>query len=230
MKYLEYTETYSDDDVSFAIPPVLPANVRQHVFVTHDESTFYANDYQKNAWIEDSENYCLPKSQGRSIMISEFHCPCHGTMRATVDGVPMISRVIFYPGAGYNGYWTSAHMANQLKDVLVLFSALHKDMTAVFLFDQSSNHKAFSQDALVASRMNLNGHELDKEAIKVRDGYFYRLDINRKKIRQDQNFYVNKEFDYTEYQKLVFNEKLDRQTRADKFHEILKNVHPVSNF
>ena len=81
MQYREISETYSYDDVSIAIPPVLPANVKQHVFVTHDESTFYANDHQQYAWLEENENFIPLKSQGRSIMISEFYCPCHGTMR-----------------------------------------------------------------------------------------------------------------------------------------------------
>ncbi|KAI9266300.1 PXA domain-containing protein [Helicostylum pulchrum] len=40
-------------------------------------------------------------------------------------------------------------------------------MVAVFLFDQSSNHKAFAKDALVANRMNMNagaiGNDEDKQ-------------------------------------------------------------------
>ncbi|KAI9254197.1 hypothetical protein EDC94DRAFT_619201 [Helicostylum pulchrum] len=52
----------------------------------------------------------MPKSQDRSIVVSEFQCPCHGTMRAVVNGKEMISRVVFYPGAASQGYWTSEHM------------------------------------------------------------------------------------------------------------------------
>lgn len=85
MTYREYSETYEYDDVSVGIPPTFTGDIKQHVFVTHDESTFYANDHQKYAWLEKTESFILPKSQGRSIMISEFHCPCHGTMRGVIS-------------------------------------------------------------------------------------------------------------------------------------------------
>ncbi|KAG1569197.1 hypothetical protein G6F50_006604 [Rhizopus delemar] len=48
-------------------------------------------------------------------------------------------------------------MVEQLKeDAIGLFEALHPNCVAVFLFDNSSNHGAFADDALVASRMTLN--------------------------------------------------------------------------
>ncbi|KAG2231563.1 hypothetical protein INT48_002979, partial [Thamnidium elegans] len=193
MLYREYSETYSYDDVSIVIPPILPTNVRQHVFVTHDESTFYANDHQQYAWLEETENFCLPKSQGRSIMISEFHCPCHGTMRAMINGKPMTSRVVFYPGAPHQGYWTSEHMITQLKDVL------------------SSNHKAFAKDALVASRMNMGGGEVKEDDVKVRDGR-YTVVVDSQSVEKRQSFYVERNFNYPELQKLRFS----KISRADK--------------
>lgn len=55
------------------------------------------------------ESFCLPKFQGGSIRISESHCPCHDT------------RVVFYPGASNEGYWTSKHVIKQLMNVLVFF-------------------------------------------------------------------------------------------------------------
>lgn len=172
MEYRGFSETYGYEDVSVAIPPALPNNVKQHVFVTHDESTFYANDHQKYAWLKATENFIMPKSQGRSIMIAEFQCPCHGTMRAVINGKEMISRVVFYPGATSEGYWTSDHMIVQLKDVLELFEFLHEGMVGVFLFDQSSNHKAYAKDALVATRMNMNATEVSRDDVKVRNMVF----------------------------------------------------------
>lgn len=116
MEYYEYCEKYDEMDVEKVSPPVHMNGKKQHVFVTHDESTFYANDYQKYAWVENDESYCLPKSQGRSIMISEFQCPCHGTMKGYINGKFITSRVIFYPGAQYQGYWKCEHMLAQLRD------------------------------------------------------------------------------------------------------------------
>jgi hypothetical protein len=48
-------------------------------------------------------------------------------------------------------------MVQQLKeDALPLFELLHPGCKAVFLFDNSCNHRAYADDALVASRMTLN--------------------------------------------------------------------------
>jgi hypothetical protein len=225
MEYREYSETYSYEDVSIVVPPTLPPNVKQHVFVTHDESTFYANDHQQYAWLEESESFILPKSQGRSIMISEFHCPCHGTMRAVINGKAVTSRVVFYPGAAYQGYWTSEHMIAQLQDVLELFKLLHTGMVGVFLFDQSSNHKAFAKDALVASRMNMGAHEVSKNEVKVRNGFY----TNNQGVKKIQSFYVEKNYNYPEVRKVQLS-KVDRATKAAKINELFNNIHAVSFF
>ncbi|OAD77760.1 hypothetical protein PHYBLDRAFT_108938 [Phycomyces blakesleeanus NRRL 1555(-)] len=87
-------------------------------------------------------------------MISEFQCPCHGTMRGYVGDQYKTSRVIFYPGAQYEGNWKSSHMCAQLADGIPLFDAIHPNAVAVFLFDQSSNHKAYPEDALLTQNMN----------------------------------------------------------------------------
>ena len=47
-------------------------------------------------------------------------------------------------------------MVSQLDYVIGLFENLHPNCRAVFLFDNSSNHGAYSDDALVVSRMTLN--------------------------------------------------------------------------
>jgi hypothetical protein len=208
MEYRQYSESYDPIDVNVVVPPVLPSGVKQHVFVTHDESTFYSNDYQKQAWTEEDESYCLPKSQGRSIMISEFQCSCHGTMRGEIDGEEVSSRTVFYPGANFDTYWKSENMVEQLTTkVMPLFKLLHPDMIGVFLFDQSSNHKAFSEDALVASKMNMNPTEIkeDYETIqgKFRQGYYYNPNLEEV---VDHSLYIETDYDYIEEQK-VYSDK-----------------------
>lgn len=215
MEYYKYSETYDELDVSNVIAPQCK-DQKQHVFVTHDESTFYANDYQKYAWVENNESYCLPKSQGRSIMISEFQCPCHGTMRGYVNGKYVTSRVIFYPGAQYQGYWKCEHMLAQLRDeVIPLFKSLHPDMVGVFIFDQSNNHKAFSDTALIANNMNMN-------AIEIKD------DTSSQGKFRDQSFYEHKRFDYAEQQKIFFQNK-DTTEKIRDYQRIHNKLHPVSD-
>lgn len=227
MEYQKFSQEYDQDDVSVELPLELPAGTKQHVFVTHDESTFYSNDYQKHAWVENNESYCLPKSQGRSIMVSEFHCRCHGTMRATINGKKVTSRKIFYPGAANEGYWTSKHMLEQLEEVITLFNHIHEGMIGVFCFDQSSNHKAFAPDALVANRMNMLPHVVKPDEVRVRNGHYVEEDILGNKRERSQPMYVERDNNFIEIQR-VRNSKMDADLRRQTLRKIILNKTAVS--
>ena len=81
-------------------------------------------------------------------------------------------------------------MVAQLKDdVIELFDLLHPGCTAVFLFDNSSNHSAYADDALVASRMTLN-----EKLSPIEDKYQFRdtsVKLSSGEIIQ-QSFYYEK--------------------------------------
>ena len=51
------------------------------VTITHDESTFHANDDQRYAWQEAGTNPLLPKSQGGGIMVADFIDEYNGFLR-----------------------------------------------------------------------------------------------------------------------------------------------------
>ena len=152
MQYRERMETYKSDAVETVIEPALLASAQKKlVLVTHNESTFYANDGKQTLWLQEGETVLRNKSPGQSIMISEFQCPCHGTMRSAA----WTSRTYFYAGTNREGYWTSKDMLKQLtEDAIPLFEILHPDAQAVFIFDQSSNHNAYPRDALLAHNMS----------------------------------------------------------------------------
>ena len=153
MKYMAKSEFYSGEQEEQVLEPNLDEGEEKVVFVTHDKSTFYTNDGKDEVWTHEDESVIRKKGPGSSIMVSEFQCPCHGTMR--IRG--WTSRKLFKAGESRDGWWTSKDMVAQLKDhVIGLFESLHPDCRAVFLFDNSSNHGAYSDDALVASRMTLN--------------------------------------------------------------------------
>ena len=176
MQYIERSDIYEGEEMD-AVPPRLEEGQKKIVFVTHDESTFYANDGKTDLWLKEGENYIRKKGAGLSIMISEFQCPCHGTMKAS----GMTSREIFKAGTDRQGWWTSVDMVRQLEtSVIKVFDQLHPGCTGVFLFDHSSNHGAYADDALVVSRMTLNEKEypLTKQyqfkdtTVKMRDNTF----------------------------------------------------------
>lgn len=154
MEYMENMEFYTGENEENILEiEGWKEGDKKFVFVTHDESTFYANDGKKDLWLLDGENYIRKKGPGSSIMVSEFQCPCHGTMK--IQG--WSSRTLFKAGDSREGWWNHKHMVEQLRENAIgLFDSLHPGCTAVFLFDNSSNHGAYSDDALVASRMTLN--------------------------------------------------------------------------
>ncbi|OAD80600.1 hypothetical protein PHYBLDRAFT_161239 [Phycomyces blakesleeanus NRRL 1555(-)] len=174
MGYKQCMSDFTGEDEEIEVTPLLLENQKKLVMVTHDESTFYAHDGKVDMWLEEGESHIRKKGQGRSLMVSEFQCACHGTMR--VKG--WVSRRIFNVGAAYDGYWTSEDMLDQLKNYAIpLFESLHEGCTGVFIFDQSSNHKAYATDALVATRMVLkpkvvseNDKFIFKDTTFLRDG------------------------------------------------------------
>ncbi|OAD75544.1 hypothetical protein PHYBLDRAFT_64457 [Phycomyces blakesleeanus NRRL 1555(-)] len=105
-----------------------------------------------------------------SLMIIEFKCACHGTM----SNAACSSWEVFHPGANRDGYWTSAHMLKQLEsNAIPLFEVIHPGCKAVFVFNQSTNHKAYSQNALIANKITLGDKEVEEDDLcTLRDTTF----------------------------------------------------------
>ncbi|EXX72380.1 hypothetical protein RirG_069840 [Rhizophagus irregularis DAOM 197198w] len=96
-------------------------------------------------------------------MVSEFLTEIDGCLhlkQADIEKHPYITeeaQCFLKPGINQKGYWTAKHLLEQIEcKAIPIFEALYPDCIAVFAFDNISNHTAFSKDALVASRMNLN--------------------------------------------------------------------------
>ena len=174
MQYFQRMESYSGDDKEEVVEPSLLPGQKQLVLVTHDESTFYANDGKQTIWFGEGESILRNKTPGQSIMVSEFQCACHGTMRVGTR----ISRDYFYAGAGREGYWTHQEMLERLtEDAIPLFEELHPGCVAVFIFDQSSNHNAYANDALIVQRMCKSEKRCEPEdKYTFKPGYFYHED------------------------------------------------------
>ena len=176
MGYKTQMESYSGDDEEIVTPPSLHSGQKQIVMVTHDESTFYANDGKQQIWIAEGETVLRKKTSGQSIMVSEFQCACHGTMR---QSPAWTSRTLFEAGGNREKWWTHEHMTRQLtEDAIPIFELLHPNSQALFIFDQSSNHNAYASDAL-----RVVGMRKDSEFCgpansdhcsnhKYRDGYY----------------------------------------------------------
>lgn len=126
------------------------------VWVSHDESIFYSNDDGGKGWGSDDHPDIHKKGNGRSIIISDLICPCHGRLRR--GGSP-VSEII-KPGKSHDGYWQATDILKQQLEekAIPAFDEMHPGARGLFIFDNSTNHGAYAADALVAvaSKMNLN--------------------------------------------------------------------------
>ena len=138
------------------------------VLIYHDESSFHANEGQLWQWTEQDKLALRPKGQGRGLMVSDFIEEHNGYLRLAPEehaiaklahpNLPMEARIIFKFGAQGDGYWNSDHFIAQVEDAIKIaeFKYPASDNDLVFLFDQSSGHCAYSSDALIAHKMNVN--------------------------------------------------------------------------
>jgi hypothetical protein len=178
--------TITDSNI---IPPILQPNEKELVLVVHDECTFAAHDDRKLIWVEDGRPPLRPKGDGHVIMVSQFLCACHGSLTISHEEARALgwdfttAGEIIYPGKNKDGYWDNQDLVNQLQTKAIpLFNYLHPNKTAIFAFDNSQNHQAMADDALIATRLNLSdGFKAStrKRPMIMRDGYYYDQDDNK---------------------------------------------------
>ena len=154
-------------DEMAAVPGPDAESQKQLTLIYHDESIFNTNEGQSWMWATEDTPVIQPKTKGSGIMVSDFIEPHNGFLRLTdaelavakaadPDMVQM-ARVLLEYGAEREGYWTGEKFMKNIKDAVKI--AKHKyptdSYTVCWIFDQSSCHKAFAEDALNANRMNV---------------------------------------------------------------------------
>jgi hypothetical protein len=179
-KMLEYRKrmTIFSSSSDLTIAPRLTDNEKEIVWVVQDECVFASNDARKCVWMEDGKPPIRPKGDGKVIMVSEFLCPCHGRMKW--EGKETTE--IITPGANNDGYWDNKDVVKQLTEkVIPIFNKLHPNKMALFAFDNSTNHQAKAEDALIINRLKLSdgfpsrklkGEDKTRTQI-LRDGWYY---------------------------------------------------------
>jgi hypothetical protein len=177
-----------DEEGQMIMPQNLPPGQKPLVIVTHDESTFNANDGKRQLWIENGKQPLRPKGRGKGLMVSDFLTP--GGRLAVPDAIPeaelsarglprrYASEYFIY---GKDKYWRGDDMVDHtVKVAIPIFHAAFPHCQAVFLFDNASNHSSYAADALRVENMNLNPG--GKQAW-LRDGF-----IHEKGIPQPMTF------------------------------------------
>jgi hypothetical protein len=220
--------TITDADV---IQPDLQPNEKELVLVVHDECTFAAHDGRKYIWVEDGKPPLRPKGDGHVIMVSQFLCACHGSLTISFEEAKTLgldfttAGEIIYPGKHKDGYWTNQDLVNQLQTKAIpLFNYLHPNKTAIFAFDNSQNHHAMADNALIASRLNLSdglkaASGGSRKRVIMRNGYYYDDDDN--KIIQSM---INEDGGQKGIKRILLDRGLWREgIKLDQARELLNN-------
>ena len=154
-------------DERSATPPPDAEFRKTLVLIYHNESIFTTNEGQLWMWASDDTLVIQPKTKGSGIMVSDyidqhngFLCLTdeeHALATATDPDFPKAARELLEYGAAKEGYWTGQKfMANVQKAARIAEFKYKPDKhTIVWLFDHSSCHRAFADDALNANKMNV---------------------------------------------------------------------------
>lgn len=136
----------------------------------HDEAIWYANDIEATYYAREGDQELPKKGQGRCVHVSDFlteelgwldlerHIPPDRLEELRrLNKLPdnLKSRVVILPGKNHDGWWDCKQLLVQLAHFLDLFDLIHAGDICMCVFDCSSNHQAFAEDALVVSRMNV---------------------------------------------------------------------------
>ncbi|CAG8653822.1 8865_t:CDS:2, partial [Scutellospora calospora] len=125
--------------------------LKEHVWVTHDETIFYVYDRLHSVWGPEGEQLLRKKGLGAAVYISDFLTETIGSLKDDQKE----ARVMMILDANCDGYWDSEKLFEQVKRAVNIFERTYLGCVGVFAFDNATSYKAFSENSLVASKMNL---------------------------------------------------------------------------
>ncbi|POW23227.1 hypothetical protein PSHT_00407 [Puccinia striiformis] len=149
-------------DTAPPVPPEALVDGKETVFIYHDESTIHAKEKPKSSWLLPGTRELRSKNSGRLIHISDFILETTGRLKLSEEqsqGTTIESgdaATIIYPGSTGDKWWDMEQLCHQVSTKAIpIFEVLHPNLQAVFVFDCSSAHGAFSKTALRVQNMNL---------------------------------------------------------------------------
>ena len=134
----------------------------------HDESIFTANEDQKLQWGSADMHVIRPKGKAAGIMVSDFIDEYNGYLRLTDDELERgkvkyggnfqkEARLLLEYGESKEGYFTSDKFLSQMDHAVKIAEIKYPKEIGyrlVWVFDNSSCHNAYADDAINASLMN----------------------------------------------------------------------------
>ncbi|CAN0400458.1 unnamed protein product, partial [Pylaiella littoralis] len=135
----------------------------------HDETTAKENDDGDHQWLSADKGAAMKvKGEGRAAHISDVIGVDLGQLQISEEVWGMMQEdkdaandqrtaaVIMTVGKQHDGYWTSDRMCAQLPAAIAMFELSNgPHRQGVFIFDNSTGHNAYDDDALLAHKISL---------------------------------------------------------------------------
>ncbi|KAF8585443.1 hypothetical protein K439DRAFT_1343453 [Ramaria rubella] len=160
-EYSKWMVTYDNDGNVAQLPKGFPIQGGRFrlILVTHDESTFYANDRRKTKWIHSSKK-AVPewKGEGASLMVSDFLTLEWGRLKDAEELLIGLTyseaQIVFKAGKNQDGYFTADDLQKQVETAIDIFEIkTNHTATGLFVFDNAPSHQKRAPDALSARKM-----------------------------------------------------------------------------
>jgi len=159
--------TYGDETLD-CIPLTLGPGEKEHVVVFQDKSIFHTNKYHRCSWLAQDQQAIRKKGNGWAVHVSDFISKTIGHIRLSEEQIakqlaqpaelhlPTFEAwKITYPGKGFDVWWDLAQLIEQVEHTLKVFEHTHPDCVGIFIFDRSSAHEGFAENALNVNNMNI---------------------------------------------------------------------------
>jgi hypothetical protein len=77
----------------------------------------FFTDRRSFVWVEDGQVVLRKKGQGKSLMVSDFLCECHGALYNPLRNNEKV-RTIMAPGSGVSddGWWTNENLCYRMRN------------------------------------------------------------------------------------------------------------------
>ena len=147
-------------DESASIDPEILGCNKETVFVFHNELTVHAKERPQLAWLLPGTSKLRSKKTGRLIHILDFILETTGCLMLSDEQLHSLGNnpnqpesidaaTVIYPGSKGDKWWDMEQLCHQVAcKAIPIFEALHPNSQAVFVFDCSSAHGAYSKSAL----------------------------------------------------------------------------------
>jgi len=160
----------SYDDTSLErVPPTLCPEDKEHILIVQDETVFHTNEYRRRMWLTHDQQPIRKKGGGCAVHVSDFICETIGRLKLSEEQIreqlelpselrlaAFEARKIIYPGKGFDAWWDLKQLIEQVRIAVSIFGYTHPSCVGVFVFDRSSAHEGFAEDALNVNSMNLH--------------------------------------------------------------------------